>query len=95
MNPNPDISGITKRWVDGEDDRKALLLETMMSEWRVDRFLDGLWRLLSSRRRTKFVGFGVFEWKPWRRRLPTGKMAETWRLVFKPSRYARRYHGDT
>lgn len=85
--------GITKRWVDGEDDRRWLQVETGLGEWRIDRFLDGLWKLVASRRRTKFVGFGVFEWHPWRNRLPTGRVVKAWRLSFKPSKYARRYKG--
>lgn len=89
-----DTSGLSKRWVDGEDDRRLLQVKTgLVGEWRIDRFLDGLWRLVSSRRRTKFVGFGVFEWHPWRNRLPTGRVVKAWRLSFKPSKYARRYNG--
>ena len=98
-NRNPRQDGITKYWKPGEDDRPALLKYLRLDGGRragrghVDGFLSGLWRMLSSRRRTKFVGFGVFEWKPYRRRLPTGKTVETWRLAFKPSRYARKYGG--
>lgn len=93
MNGNPNTLGISKYWKPGEDDRCALMGATRVGRDRVDAFLRGLWRIVSARRRTKFVGFGVFEWKPYRRRLPTGTMIETWRLVFKPSRYVKRYNG--
>jgi len=92
-NRNPKYAGISKYWVKGEDDRHALMKATQFSQDCTDMFLRGLWRVLSSRRRTKFVGFGVFEWRPFRRRLPTGRMIETWRLAFKPSRYAKKYKG--
>ena len=92
-NRSPEQSGITKYWVPGEDDRCALRQVTKQTKERVDLMLDGLWELVRSRRRTKFVGFGVFEWRPYRRRLPTGRMVETWRLAFKPSRYAEKYKG--
>ena len=86
--------GITKRWVDGEDDRALLAAKVPLStRASTDLFLDGLWELVASRRRTKFVGFGVFEWHPWRNRLPTGKVVKAWRLSFKPSKYVRRYKG--
>lgn len=100
MNRRPNTTGITKYWVDGEDDRVALLARLRLGfggarvkRGHVDEFLGALWDVLTSRRRAKFVGFGVFEWKPYRRRLPTGRMVETWRLAFKPSRYAKRYDG--
>ena len=87
------MNGITKRWVDGEDDRTLLAEKLPYSSVFTDRFLDALWELVSSRRRTKFVGFGVFEWHPWRNRLPTGRVVKAWRLSFKPSKYVRRYKG--
>ena len=93
MNRRPDQSGITKYWRVGEDDRCDLRQRTALSDSVVDRMLKGLWETIRSRRRTKFVGFGVFEWRPYRRRLPTGRMVETWRLAFKPSRYAEKYKG--
>lgn len=94
-NHNPVQTGITKYWVAGEDDRCALRQATKQPRRLIDLMLDGLWTLISTRRRTKFVGFGVFEWRPYRRRLPTGKMVETWRLTFKPSRYvSKRYKGE-
>lgn len=93
MNRDPNYNGITRYWKPGEDDRLLLAKETRLSFASVDMFLDGLWRLVSSRRRTKFVGVGVFEWRPWRCRLPNGKHVRTWRLVFRPSRYAERYRG--
>jgi len=92
-NRDPRQDGITKYWKPGEDDRELLRLRMGAAREHVDGFLEGLWGLLRSRRRTKFVGFGVFEWRPYRRRLPTGRMVETWRLAFKPSRYAGKYGG--
>lgn len=92
MNPNPDLSGITKYWKPGEDDRELLRRHAGgLPREHVDAFLRGLWNLVSSRRRTRLVGFGAFEWRPWRNRLPTGRFVETWRLAFKPSRYARKF----
>lgn len=99
-NRNPRQTGITKYWKPGEDDRGELLSLVRLepgtrraTRGHVDGFLRSLWSMLGSRRRTKFVGFGVFEWKPYRRRLPTGRMVETWRLAFKPSRYTEKYDG--
>lgn len=86
MNTRPDTTGIEKRWVPGEDDRPLLASYSGLKPRQVDKALDGLWRLLVSRPRTKFVGFGVFEWKRWRNRIPTGRFVETWRLAFRPSR---------
>ena len=96
----PNMTGIDRHWKPGEDDRITLArkmyrnpdsLETRES---VDHFLDMLLRLVVSRKRTKFVGFGVFEWIPWNNRLPTGERVSTWRLTFKPGRYVKgKYHG--
>lgn len=87
MNDKPDTKGIERRWVPGEDDRALLATYSGLRPRQVDDALDGLWRLLASRPRTKFVGFGVFEWKRWCNRIPTGRKVSTWRLAFKPSRY--------
>lgn len=92
-NRDPQQAGITKYWRVGYDDRCVLRRVTRQSKERIDRLLDGLWKVISTRRRTKIVGFGVFEWRPYRRRLPTGVMIETWRLTFKPGRYLDKYHG--
>lgn len=93
MNRNPNTAGISRYWKPGEDDRRALMDATRFGRDCVDVFLRGLWRVVSGRRRTKFVGFGVFEWHPWRNRLPTGRVVKAWRLSFKPSKYVRRYKG--
>ena len=93
MNRNPDTRGICRYWKPGEDDRVLLAEASGLPRESVDLALAGLWKVLSSRRRTKLVGFGVFEWRPWRRPLPTGRMLETWRLAFKPSRYAKKWRG--
>lgn len=93
MNRNPNCEGITRYWKTGEDDRVELRRLTGVSRGTVDLLMSSLWELLTSKRRTKFVGIGVFEWRPCRRRLPTGRVVETWRLAFKPSRYAERYNG--
>lgn len=94
MNMDPDIRGITKYWRPGKDDRELLRKRTGgLPKRHVDLFLHGLWSLVSSRRRTRIVGFGTFEWKPCRRRLPTGRTVDTVRVVFKPSRYAKKYNG--
>ena len=91
-----DTSGIERRWVAGEDDRIWLSRYSGLSKAQTDRALNGLWKLLVSKPRTKFVGFGVFEWRPWRNRIPTGEFIETWRLAFRPSRYAKtKYKGET
>lgn len=87
-------SGIAKRWVPGEDDRVWLMHYSGLTRKQTDRALDGLWRLIVSRPRTKIVGFGVFRWAPWRKRIPTGEFVETWRLAFKPSRYVKKYNGE-
>lgn len=92
-NRNPRQSGITKYWRVGYDDRCVLQQVTRQPKERIDTFMDGLWAVISTQRRTRFVGFGVFEWKPYRRRLPTGRMVETWRLAFKPGRYLEKYNG--
>ena len=95
MKTKTDRSGIEKRWVAGEDDRVWLAKYSGLTRSQTDRALEGLWRLLVSKPRTKFVGFGAFEWKPWRNRIPTGKFVETWRLAFRPCRYAsRKYKGE-
>lgn len=94
MNSKPDTSGIERRWKPGEDDRCEVRLRSAVKAKQVDKVLDALWQTITSRRRTKIVGIGVFEWKPWRRRIPTGRMVETWRLAFKPSRYVEKYKGD-
>lgn len=94
MNAKPDTSGIDRRWKTGEDDRCEVHLRSAVKAKQVDKVLDALWQTIVSRRRTKIVGIGVFEWKPWRRRIPTGRMVETWRLAFKPSRYIEKYKGD-
>ena len=99
-NPKPNMVGIDRYWKKGEDDRVILAKKLSMdpdeagTRGLVDKFLSALWKTVSTRRRTKFVGFGVFEWKPWRNRIPTGEFVETWRLSFKPGRYVKeKYHG--
>lgn len=96
----PNMTGIERRWKPGEDDRIRLAEklyrnpDSGTNRAVIDEFLDALLSLVKSRRRTKFVGFGVFEWKPWRNRIPTGKRVSTWRLTFKPGRYVKgKYHG--
>lgn len=94
MNPNPRTAGISKYWKAGEDDRCLLAESCGLEPGQIDAVLLGLGGLLATRRRTKLVGFGVFEWLPWRRRIPTGRVVETWKLAFRPSRYARKFKGD-
>ena len=94
-NRNPNTSGLERRWKPGEDDRVDLRDGCGVPRSHVDAVIDALQDLLLSRRRVKIVGFGSFEWKPWNNRLPTGARASSWRLVFRPSKYARRYNGDT
>ena len=94
MNARPDTTGIDRHWVPGEDDRVLLALYSGLKPRQVDKARDGLERLLVSRSRTKFVGFGAFEWKRWRNRIPTGKFVDAWRLAFRPSRHnPRKYKG--
>ena len=101
MNRKPNMSGIDRYWKKDEDSRMDLARrmfggKEFPPDYReqVDRFLDSLMSLVKSRRRTKFVGFGSFEWHPWKNRIPTGRMVETWRLAFKPGRYVKgKYDG--
>lgn len=97
----PDTTGISKYWKKGEDDRAVLLKEMYgpttdpSDKARVDQFLTALLNVVKRRKRTKFVGVGVFEWKQWKNRIPTGEYVETWRLTFKPGRYVKgKYHGS-
>ena len=95
MKAKTDMSGIERRWVPGEDDRVWLAQYSGLSRKQTDKALAGLWQLLVSKPRTKFVGFGTFEWKRWRNRIPTGRFVETWRLAFRPCRYApEKYKGE-
>lgn len=94
MKAKTDMSGIERRWVPGEDDRVWLSHYSGLTRKQTDRALTGLWQLLVSKPRTKFVGFGTFEWKRWHNRIPTGEFVETWRLAFKPSRYVKKYNGE-
>ena len=94
MKSKINTSGIAKRWVPGEDDRVWLMHYSGLTRKQTDRALDGLWRLIVSRPRTKIVGFGVFRSMPWHKRIPTGEFVETWRLAFKPSRYVKKYNGE-
>ena len=100
MNLKPNTSGIRRHWQAGEDDRRevakspGLKPDNRNNRKLVDFFLEGLLATVTSRRRTKLVGFGVFEWKKWNNRLPTGRFVETWRLTFKPGRYVKgKYDG--
>lgn len=100
MNVRPNMSGISRYWKKGEDDRELLAKSLGLrpdddgNRRLVDFFLDGLLSTVKSRRRTKFVGFGIFEWKRWNNRIPTGRFVETWRLTFKPGRYVKgKYNG--
>ena len=94
MNRKPDMSGISRYWKPDEDDRVWLARYGGLTREQTDNALKGLWKLILSKPRTKFVGFGTFEWRPWRRRIPTGRMVDTWRLAFKPSRYVKRFGGE-
>lgn len=100
-NRNPNTSGITKRWQPGYDAR-CLLEKRLLSRcfdphdirWKINTFLEELMDVIVHNRRTRIVGFGVFEWKPWNGRLPTGERVSTWSLTFKPCRHKERYNGD-
>lgn len=72
------------------DSRKALLDEftggskpTARDLDDLSRFLHALSRTVEARRRTELRGLGVFEWLPWRGKLPTGRRVSSWRLSFK------------
>lgn len=93
MNRHPDTTGITKRWTE-EDARREILKEcgTVCGPDQVDRVLLALSKVITRSRRTKIIGFGVFEWKLWKNRIPTGRFIETWRLAFKQSRYSEKYN---
>ena len=93
MNANPDLTGISRYWKDGEDDRVVIHAACQVPPDTIDDVLSAIQKVVTSRRRTKIVGFGVFEWKPWRNRIPTGRFVKTWRLSFKPCRYAGKFKG--
>lgn len=95
MNAKPDTTGISRYWKAGEDDRVLLKGRLPgMSKPAIDRVLAAIMETVCSRRRTKIVGWGVFEWKRWNNRIPTGEFVETWRLSFKPGRYVKgKYDG--
>ena len=72
------------------DSRKALLKHytggeepTLADVAAVSQFLKALSSTVAERKRTELRGLGVFEWRPWNGRLPTGRKVSTWRLVFK------------
>lgn len=96
MNRDPDYSGITRYWTPGEDARCEILERAKAMARRavrredVDAVLDAMWETVLCNRRTVIVGIGAFEWRPWRRRIPTGRKVSTWRLVFKPSQHLKR-----
>ncbi len=59
----------------------------------VSQFLKALAGTVQSRKRTELRGLGVFEWLPWRGKLPTGRKVSSWRLVFRfnqERRYAQK-----
>lgn len=93
-NKSPDTSGIDRYWKEGEDDRVGIRALCGEKKETVDSVLTALQTIVFSRRRTKIVGFGVFSWMPWKRRVPTGNVVETWHLAFKPSRYSEKYKGE-
>lgn len=98
-NRNPNTSGINRYWVEGEDDRcaietKCIEAHTGLDRADIDAVLSALLDVVVHNRRTKIVGFGVFEWSPWRAHLPSGKTVETWHLAFKPCRYKEKYNGN-
>lgn len=49
----------------------------------IARFTRALRDTIVSRRRTELRGLGVFEWKPCRKKIPTGTYVNSWRLVFR------------
>lgn len=91
MNKEPDTTGISRYWKAGEDARVDIHAVCHVEPDVIDGVISALQKVVTSRKRTKIVGFGVFEWKPWRNRIPTGRFVETWRLSFKPCRYAGKY----
>lgn len=95
MNSRPNTSGIDRKWEPGFDDRVRLLPRCKgVGRKELENVLTALSEMLAENRRVRFVGFGVFEWKPWNKRIPTGKSVKAWHLSFKPSRYTTRYKGD-
>lgn len=93
MNIEPDTSGISRYWKSGEDNRVDIHAVCQVEPDIIDDVISAIQKVVTSRRRTKIVGFGVFEWKPWRNRIPTGRFVDTWRLSFKPCRYAKKFKG--
>lgn len=72
------------------DSRKALLKRytggrepTLADVVAVSQFLKALSDTVASRRRTELRGLGVFEWRPRKGRLPTGRRFSSWHLVFR------------
>ena len=57
----------------------------------VRRFLRALAETVGSRKRTVLKGLGVFEWKPWNRRIPTGRTVSSQHLFFALTRSKRNY----
>ena len=72
------------------EDRKALLMKwtggrepTLADLAAVSTFVRALAETVVERRKTSLRGLGVFEWLPWRGKLPTGRKVSSWRLVFR------------
>lgn len=72
------------------EDRKALLMKwtggrepTLADLAAVSAFIRALADTVEERRVTSLKGLGVFEWLPWKGRLPTGRLVSSWRLVFR------------
>lgn len=101
MNRRINMNGISRYWKPGEDDRTVIAEAlygtpdpTQKQRTDLDKAIDALFSVVMTRRRTKIVGVGVFEWVPWNNRIPTGHKIETMRLKFKPGRYVRRRYPD-
>lgn len=85
------------------EDRKALIMKwtggrdpTLADLAAVSAFIRALADVVEERRVTSLRGLGVFEWLPWKGRLPTGRKASSWRLVFRyrqKHRYVRKGNG--
>lgn len=60
----------------------------------ITTFLMSLRDLIAGARRTELRGLGVFEWKPcYGKRLPGGRVVDSWRLTFRLCR-GHRYKGE-
>ncbi len=87
MNRFPNTFGIDRHWKDG-DARVEIRERCGLDPSTVDKVLAALWETLLSRKLTRIIGFGAFEWVPWKCfSKKRGTTIDTWRLSFRLNRY--------